>query len=246
MADDTETKPNSDKKSPLVRFGPLVLIAAAIIAFFVLDLGRFVSFSAISDNRDLLKNFVAENYIAAVALYLLIYMAVTALSLPGGAVLTVTGGFLFGNIFGTIWTVIAATIGACLIFLAARTALGDFLRQKAGNAVKRLEDGFRENAFNYLLFLRLVPAFPFFIVNIVPAFLGVPLRTYFLATLIGIIPGTFVFAQVGEGLDSIFAAGDTPDLSNVLTLDILLALIGLAVLALLPIVIKAVRGKRNT
>lgn len=244
MAEGQAESDGSRRKGLVRRFGPLALIAVAIAAFFALDLDRFVSFSALSENRDALKAFVADNHVGAVAIFILAYTAATALSLPGGAILTVTGGFLFGNVFGTLWAVVAATAGATLVFLAARTALGDFLRDKAGSAVRRLEEGFRDNAFNYLLFLRLVPAFPFFVINLVPAFLGVPLRTYVAATLIGIIPGTFVFAQVGEGLDSVFAAGGKPDLGNVLTLDIALALTGLAVLALLPIAVKKIRGRK--
>jgi len=239
----TEPAKATRTDSPVKRYGPLLLIAAAIAVFFVLDLGRFISFDALSDNRDALKGFVAENHIAAVALYLLIYAVAVGLSLPGGTILTVTGGFLFGSIFGTIWTVMAATVGATAIFMAARSALGDSLRARTGNAIQKLEKGFQENAFNYMLFLRLVPAFPFFVVNIVPAFLNVPLRTYVITTFIGIIPGTFVFAQVGAGLDSVFAAGGTLDLNSVLTTEIILALVGLAVLALLPIAIKLLRRK---
>lgn len=227
------------------RFLPLAAIVLGMILFFAFDLQRFLSFEALRDNRDALQTFVSDNALVAVLIYIGIYTLAVALSVPGALVLTITGGFLFGNIFGTLWAVTGATIGATGIFLAARTALGDALRRKAGPSLKRMEDGFRENAFNYLLFLRLVPVFPFFIVNLVPAFLGVRASTFMAATLIGIIPGTFVFAQVGRGLDSVLASGGEPDLSTVLTADVIIALVALAVLSVLPIVVKRIRRKRT-
>ncbi len=232
-------------RSPLRRFLPLALIVLAMVLFFALDLQRFLGFDALRDNRDTLQAFVDQNAVAAVLIYIVIYSVAVALSLPGGLVLTVTGGFLFGNLLGTLWAVIGATIGATGIFLAARTALGDSLRRKAGPALRRMEDGFRKDAFNYLLFLRLVPLFPFFVVNLVPAFLGVPTHTYVVATLVGIIPGTFVFAQVGRGLDSVLATGGEPDISTVLTTDVIIALVALALLAILPVIVKRVRRNRR-
>ena len=230
-------------KSVVRRFMPLAVIVLATGLFLALDLQRFISFDTLRDNRDTLQVFVSENAVVAVLLYIAIYMVAVALSLPGGLVLTVTGGFLFGNVFGTLWAVMGATVGATGIFLAARTALGDSLRKKAGPALKRMEDGFRKDAFNYLLFLRLVPLFPFFVVNLVPAFLGVPTHTFIVATLVGIIPGTFVFAQVGRGLDSVLATGGEPDFSTVLTTDVVIALVALAVLSILPVVVKRLRRK---
>ncbi|MDF1719515.1 MAG: TVP38/TMEM64 family protein [Minwuia sp.] len=234
-----------EKKQGLQRFLPIAAIVLGMVLFFAFDLQRFLSFDALRDNRDALQAFVSENAVVAVLIYIGIYTLAVALSVPGALVLTITGGFLFGNVFGTLWAVIGATIGATGIFLAARTALGDTLRKKAGPSLKRMEDGFRENAFNYLLFLRLVPVFPFFIVNLVPAFLGVRVGTFIAATLIGIIPGTFVFAQVGRGLDSVLATGGEPDLSTVLTADVIIALVALAVLSVLPIIVKRIRRKRT-
>ena len=139
--------------------------------------------------------------------------------------------------------VIAATIGASLLFLATRSALGDFLRAKAGPWLVKLQDGFAENAFSYLLVLRLVPLFPFFVVNIVPAFLGMSLRTYVVGTLIGIIPGTAVFATFGAGLGSILDQGNTVSLAGVLTPQMIAGLVGLSVLALVPVIYKKIRRK---
>ena len=241
--DDVPEAASTSGKSVVRRFLPLAVIVLATGLFLALNLQRFLSFDTLRDNRDTLQAFVGENAVVAVLIYMAIYMVAVALSLPGGLVLTVTGGFLFGNVFGTLWAVIGATIGATGIFLAARTALGDSLRKKAGPALKRMEDGFRKDAFNYLLFLRLVPLFPFFIVNLVPAFLGVPTHTFIIATLIGIIPGTFVFAQVGRGLDSVLATGGEPDISTVLTTDVVIALVALAVLSIVPVIVKRLRRK---
>jgi uncharacterized membrane protein YdjX (TVP38/TMEM64 family) len=164
-----------------------------------------------------------------------------AFSLPGALVATLTGGFLFGTVLGGTATVVAATIGATILFIAARTAFGDLLRAKAGPAIKRMEEGFRENAFSYLLVLRLVPLFPFFLVNLAPAFLGVTLPTFVGATFIGIIPGTFVFASLGNGLGAVFDAGRTPDLGLVKEPQVILPLLALAVLALVPVLYRRLR-----
>ncbi len=164
-----------------------------------------------------------------------------AFSLPGGLVATLTGGFLFGTWLGGAATVIGATVGASILFLAAKTAFADLLRDKAGPAIARMEEGFRQNAFSYLLFLRLVPVFPFWLVNLAPAFLGVTLRTFIGATFLGIIPGTFVFASLGNGLGAIFDAGGTPDLHLLRQPQIVGPLIALAVLSLLPVFIRRFR-----
>jgi uncharacterized membrane protein YdjX (TVP38/TMEM64 family) len=186
---------------------------------------------------------VAEHAVLASILYVAIYAAVVAASLPGGAVLTVTGGFLFGSVAGTLHVVVAATLGATLLFLIARTTFGDALRAKAGPFLKKMEAGFQENAFNYLLVLRLIPLFPFFIVNLVPAFLGVPLRTYALATFIGIIPGSFVYASVGAGLGSVFDQNAAFSPAGVLTPEIVVALVGLAVLAIVPVLYRKLKAR---
>ena len=246
MTDLSATADAAPAKAGLVkRLAPLAVMAAAIGAFFALGLDQYVTFDALREHRALLTGFVAQQTLLAVALFIVVYATATALSLPGGAVLTVTGGFLFGSLGGTIWVVIAATLGATGIFLVAKTALGDTLRAKAGPALKKMEDGFRENALSYLLVLRLVPLFPFFVVNLVPAFLGVNLRTYMIGTFIGIIPGSFVFASVGAGLGSIFDAGQDFTLTGVLTSEIVTALVGLAALSLLPVVYKKVKARRT-
>ncbi|MDH3769892.1 MAG: TVP38/TMEM64 family protein [Nitrospirota bacterium] len=226
------------------RLWPLALLGLAIGTFFALDLDMYLTFEALRANRATLTTFVAEHAVWASLLYMALYAAAVAMSLPGGAVLTIAGGFLFGTVLGTVQVVIAATVGATLLFLIAKTALADFLKAKAGPFLQRMEAGFQENAFSYLLVLRLIPLFPFFIVNLVPAFLGVGLRTYVLGTFIGIIPGSFVFTSVGAGLGSLFDRSETFSPGSVLTPEIVTALVGLALLALLPVVYRKIKARR--
>ncbi|MEC9266758.1 MAG: VTT domain-containing protein [Alphaproteobacteria bacterium] len=227
------------------RLLPLFVLGGLFVGFFAAGLDRFVSLEALQAHRAELQGFVAAHAVAAVVIYMVVYALMVAASLPGATLFTVTGGLLFGSLLGTAYTVVAATIGATVIFLIARSAFGDALRQKAGRRVERLLDGFRDNAFSYLLVLRLVPLFPFFVVNVAPAFADVRLRVYVLATLIGIVPGTFVYAQVGAGFDSVIASGGTLSLSGVLTADVVLALAGLALLSLIPVAYKYWKGRRD-
>ncbi len=229
----------------LRRFVPLAVIAAAIGAAFAFGVQDYLSFDALKENRAVLTRFVADHAVLAVVAFVAAYAAATALSLPGGAVLSITGGFLFGTLFGTVWVVIGATLGAVGIFLAARTALGNALKAKAGPWLTKMEEGFKENALSYLLVLRLVPLFPFFVVNLVPAFLGVPLRTYTLGTFLGIIPGTFVYVSVGAGLGSVFEAGGDFTPGSILTPEVVTALVGLSILSLVPVVYKKITARRD-
>lgn len=205
-------------------------------------------------HRALLKQYLAENAIIAPLFYMTLYIVVVALSLPAGLVLTLTGGLLFGWFLGGLMAVFSATVGATIIFLAARSSLGEALGEKAGPWLQKLRDGFKENALSYLLFLRLVPLFPFWLVNLAPAVLGVPLGTYMLGTFIGIIPGTFAIASAGAGLDSVVAAAAHQhavcvaakgadacelkiDAGSLATKELLIAAL-LGVVALAPIAIK--------
>ena len=230
--------PDVKKKSVLQRFLPVAVLLGLAVAFFASGLDQYVSFEALREHRAFLTGFVAENLVVAILVYMAIYTTLVAASLPAGSVFTITGGFLFGSILGTGITVVAATIGATIVFLIAKGALGDSMREKAGGMIEKILEGFRQDAFSYLLVLRLVPLFPFFVVNIAPAFAGVSVRTYAVATFFGIIPGTFVFAQVGTGLGSIFDAGEEFTASNILTTEIVIALVGLAALSLIPVVYK--------
>lgn len=226
------------------RFAPVVAILAAVAGAFALGVDDYLNFDALRENREVLMSFTQNNVIAAAALFITVYALATALSLPGGAVLSIAGGFLFGSILGTAWVVLGATIGAVGIFLAARTALGDFLKAKAGPWLKKMEAGFQDNALSYLLVLRLVPLFPFVVVNLVPAFLGVKLRIFVLATFVGIIPGSFVFASIGAGLGSVFDRGDSFSPANALTPEVIVALVGLSVLSVIPVAYKKIKARR--
>jgi uncharacterized membrane protein YdjX (TVP38/TMEM64 family) len=217
------------------RLAPLAAIAAGFVLFFAFGLHRHVTFETLRDSRAALSAWVAAHEALAPLLYILAYAVVVACSLPVGLLATPIGGFLFGTLLGGTYAVIGATIGATALFLAARSALGELLRAKAGGALARFEAGFRENAFAYLLVLRLIPLFPFFLVNLAPAFLGVPLATFVAATFVGIIPATFVYASVGAGLGAVFDAGAEPDFGIVLTPPVLGPLLGLALLALAPV-----------
>jgi uncharacterized membrane protein YdjX (TVP38/TMEM64 family) len=227
----------------LRRAAPLLVLLAGLGAFFALGLQRYLSFEALARHRGILLAWVADHRVAAPLAFIAAYAVGVAVSVPGAIWFTIAGGFLFGTIAGGAYAVAAATLGATALFLAARSAFCDLLRAHAGSALQRMEEGFRRDAFHYLLVLRLVPLFPFFVVNLVPAFLGVRLTTYVLATVIGIIPATFVFASVGNGLGAVFdAGGEKPHL---LTLPVLLPLLGLAALALIPVVYRTVKRRQG-
>jgi uncharacterized membrane protein YdjX (TVP38/TMEM64 family) len=238
-------------EKPLTRFLPIALIAVALALAFAFRLHEWVSLETLHARGRELDAFVAENLFAALALYILIYIAAVTVSLPGASILTMSGGFLFGTWAGGAAAWIAATIGATLIFLAARTAFADMLRAQAGSWLERLREGFRSNAFTYLLVLRLTPVAPFWIVNVAPAFFDVRLRDYVLATLLGMIPGAFVYAAVGAGLHAALAAGLDADPSEAAREifaqpAIYGPIIGLIVLALIPIAVKALRRRPAT
>jgi uncharacterized membrane protein YdjX (TVP38/TMEM64 family) len=227
----------------LRRLLPLLVVLAAGLA--ALSLQDQFSIEVLREHRATLNAFVTEQAVLAAAAFIALYAATTLLSLPVGAVLTIAGGFLFGVTLGTLYVVIGATVGATAIFLVARGALGDLFRAKAGPFIQRMEAGFRENAFSYMLVLRLIPLFPFFIVNLVPAFLGVSLRSYVLGTLIGIVPGTLVFNLAGAGLGSIFDRGGAFTVESVLSPQIVAGLVGLSLLSLLPVAYKRLKTRRQ-
>jgi uncharacterized membrane protein YdjX (TVP38/TMEM64 family) len=223
------------------RLVPLGMLVAAGAVFVILGGHRYLAFSALAANRAWLCGLAARWGCAAALAYIAAYAAVVALSVPGGAIMTIAGGFLFGTWIGGLCAVIGATAGAACIFLAARAGLGGLAR-RGGPALGKLEAGFRADAFNYLLFLRLIPLFPFWLVNLVPALAGVGLPTFLLATFIGIIPGTFVYASLGNGLGEVV---EQPDLGIVFHPSVLGPIIGLALLALIPVWYKRRHRKQN-
>jgi uncharacterized membrane protein YdjX (TVP38/TMEM64 family) len=236
MADDTSPRRLVSAR----RLLPLGVLVTAWIAFMLAGGYRYLTFSALAQNRDWLCGLVQQWGILSGFVYIVVYATLVALSVPGAVILTIAGGFLFGTWVGGLCAVIGATVGATAIFLAARGGLGG-LAQRAGRFVGKLEAGFREDAFNYLLVLRLVPIFPFWLVNLVPALVGVRLPTYVLATFLGILPGTFVFASLGNGLGSLV---EEPDLAIIFKPSLLVPIVGLALLALVPVGYKHWRGKK--
>jgi uncharacterized membrane protein YdjX (TVP38/TMEM64 family) len=228
--------PMADQTSPqraasIRRLVPLGLLVAVWVAFMLAGGYRYLTLPALAENREWLSGLVQRWGLVAAIFYIAVYGLLVALSVPGGAILTIAGGFLFGTWLGAACAVVGATLGATGIFLAARAGLGGFVR-RAGPLVSKLEAGFRAEAFNYLLVLRLVPIFPFWLVNLVPALVGVKLRTYVLATALGIVPATVIFASLGNGLGAVV---DEPDLGIALRPSVLLPIVGLALLALVPV-----------
>ena len=244
MNGDPGTK-TGNKGLSLRRGLPLLVLLSGLALFFILGLHRYLSFEVLSEHRDWLNAQIERYGILAGLVFTVIYAVAIALSVPGGAVLTIAGGFLFGTLATTAYVMVGATLGAVVLFLAARSALFDMLHAKAGPSLLKMEQGFKDNALSYLLVLRLIPLFPFWLVNLVPALLGVPLKTYVIGTALGIIPGTFVFASVGNGLGTLLDKGATPGLSVFFDAQVLTPIVGLAVLSLLPVFYKMVKARRG-
>lgn len=226
-----------------LRLLPVIVLVIAAIVFFGFDLHRHLTFDALRANRAHLLAWIEGNFFIAAAAFVAIYAMGVVFVPPSGSAMTVAGGFLFGTLVGTICVVIGATIGATVLFLAAKLSVADFLRERAGAGIRKMEAGFRENELSYMLVLRLIPLFPFWLVNLAPAFLGVRLRTFVIGTFFGIIPGTAVYAVFGAGLGGVFDANQKISLEGVVTPEILAGLIGLGLLSLLPVLYKRYKGK---
>ena len=228
------------------RYLPILVIMAGLAAGYAAGLHRYLSLSVLAERRDSLVAFVDGHFLLSLAVYFILYVLAVAFSFPAASVLTIFGGFLFGWLTGGILTAFAATIGATAVFLAA---FGDVLRRKAGGFLDRLADGFKQDALSYLFALRLAPVFPFFVVNIAPAFFGVPLRTYLIATFFGILPGTFAYSGLGQGVDSVLVAaadaGRDIEIGDLVTPQITIAFVVLALVAAIPPVLRRLRGVRT-
>lgn len=237
-------EPGQPRPKGLKRYIPVAVVFLAITIFFVGGFQDLLSFDTLVQNRADILAWTKANQILAVAVYMVVYAVVVGLSLPGGMVLTLAGGFVFGGWLAGGYVVLAATVGAMLIFLGARYAFADLCHARAGTSLSKMEHGFRENAFSYLLFLRLVPVFPFWLVNLVPALLDVRLSTYAVATFLGIIPGTFVFAHVGAGMGSLLESGERPEpVEALMQPEVLFPVLALAALSLVPVAYKKLKGK---
>lgn len=214
--------------------------------FFYYDLHQYLNFETLKTYREQILEYKSQHTALFILIYTLGYIAVVAFSIPGATIMTLLSGFVFGLLLGTLVVVLSATIGAVIIFLAVQLALRDWVAQKAGKWITMMADGFKKNDFSYLLFLRLVPLFPFWLVNIVPAFLGVSLRTYTIATFIGIMPGTAVYVWVGSGLGYILDANESPNVAIIFDPKVLMPLIALGLLSLLPVLHRFMKARRQS
>jgi uncharacterized membrane protein YdjX (TVP38/TMEM64 family) len=217
----------------------VLVIAVAVGAFFYFDLGRFLSLTALKDNRDSLLAFTDANFVLAMAIFVGAYAMVAGLSLPGAVILTLAGGFLFGAGWATVFVNVGATTGATVAFLTARYLLRDTVEQKFGKWLGPFQEGFAKNAFSYLLTMRLIPLFPFFVVNLVSGLTRVSVGTYVAATALGIIPGSFVYAYAGRQL------GTVNSLKEIASPNVIAAFVLLGLLALVPVIYKKYMAKSS-
>lgn len=238
---------NAKPKPAWRRFLPILIIAGGLGAGYAAGLQDYLSLNVLAEKRTQLAEFVEANFAVSLASYFVVYVLAVAFSFPAASVLTIFGGFLFGWLIGGTVTAVAATLGATAVFLAAKTAFGDALRKKAGPFVDRMATGFEKDVLSYLFVLRLAPVFPFFIVNIAPAFFKVPLRSYLIATFFGILPGTYAYSWLGEGVDSVIvsaaAAGHEISVGDLVTPQITAAFAALAFVAAIPPIVRWLRRK---
>ncbi len=213
----------------------LALFAGGFAAFFMLGGDQYLNLETIKENRAALLDYTENHFVFMVVLSMVVYTLSTALSIPGAVILSLVVGFLFGRWTGTAIILFSATLGATLVFLAARYLFADMVQRRLGPMMQKLVAGFHRDAFHYLLFLRLVPVFPFWLVNLAPAFTPIRTRTYFLATAIGIAPGSFVFANLGQSL------GRIDNLDELLSRETLAALVLLGLFALVPVLYRRFR-----
>jgi uncharacterized membrane protein YdjX (TVP38/TMEM64 family) len=235
---------NAMNVSTLRRFLPVAILLLGLVGFLLSGLQRHISFETIRHHHAELTAWVSANRAPAAILFVLGYALAVSFSLPAGALLTALSGFLFGIWLGSTLSVVAGTIGAALVFLAARSAFYDLFHARAGPALNRLEEGFSRDSFAYLMFLRLVPIFPFWLVNIVPALLGMRLDRFTFATMVGIVPGAVIFASLGSSFGMLIDRGEAPDLKVIFQPHILLPLLGLAVLSLAPVIYTRLRDRK--
>ena len=240
-----------------LRLWPVAVLGLGLVALYAAGLGNYLTLDFIIREHAALAAFVTDHLALAILTYVTLYMVAVAVSFPGASLITIAGGYLFGAVLGTGLTVLAATVGATVIFLAARTSFGTFLREKVDRFAGRFAKGFEANAFSYLFLLRLVPLFPFWLINIVPALFNVSVRTYVIATAFGIIPGTLAYVLLGDGLGSTIntleardpgcAAAGTCDIGPglLLTPGPLIAMAALCVVALIPLVVKKLRARQG-
>jgi uncharacterized membrane protein YdjX (TVP38/TMEM64 family) len=238
---DSDTDSMPPNRRHWLRFAPISLLAAgAVLACFLAS--DYLSMAAISENREALVGWRDRNIVSAGLAYAAIYIIAVAFSVPGAIWLTMAGGFLFGTVMAAGLTIISATIGATLIFLAARSSLGAMLHERAGPWLRRVDDEVEKGEISFLLVMRLIPIIPFFIANLAPAFVNVRLGNFIWTTFVGIAPATAVISSVGAGLGEALDQGGVPDIGVVFEPYVLLPLLGLAALAALPVILRKLRG----
>ena len=225
------------------RFGPLLLVVAILVAAWASGLTRDLSLHALHARRLALEAAVHAHPLLALGAYVGAYTAVVALSLPAALVMTLTGGLLFGPWIGGLAATVSCTIGSAIIFLVCRTAVGDALRKRAGSTIARIEEGVRRDAFSYVVVLRLVPVMPFWLANLALGFVDIPLGVFVAASFLGILPVSLVYAGLGANLNLLFARHERPDLHLVLKPEVFLPLVGLALLAIAPILARRLRRR---
>jgi uncharacterized membrane protein YdjX (TVP38/TMEM64 family) len=245
------TTVNEPEKSPakakivVKRFLPLLVIIAGLALGYAFGLQNYFSLTFLSEQREYLQNFAANNYVLSIVGFFAIYTLAVSFSFPAASVLSIFAGFLFGWFVGGLIVVCGATLGATILFWAAKSSFGGSLRAKLGGSAASFAEGFAKDAFGYLLVLRIAPIFPFFLINIAPALFNVKTRDYVLATFLGIIPGTFAYTWLGEGVGSILdvakANGTTPSVRDLVTPEITVAFAAIAVVAAIPLIIKRFR-----
>lgn len=223
----------------------LFILLSLLLIFFIFGWNNYLNFQSLKVNSHLLLSWANNNYGFVVITFILIYIVATAISVPGAIFLTLLGGFLFGPLFGSILVILSATIGASLVFFAFSMSIGEKLSMSVNPWVSRMRLGFKKHAFSYLLVLRLIPIFPFWVVNIVPALLNVGFKTYIGATFLGIIPGSIIYVFVGNGLKYIVATDKTPNLKIIFEPMVFLPLLGLALLSLIPMLYKMFFERRD-
>lgn len=229
--------------SILVKLWPVYLIAAVMVGAWQLGVFQYLSLETLREQQVVLQEFVSNNLVLSVAIFVSVYAAATLFMLPGALWITIAGGFLFGLVGGSLATIAGATTGASLLFFAARTSIGSALRERAGPFMAKMEAGFNENPFSYMFALRLLPVVPFPVANIAPALLGAKYREYAITTACGIIPGVVAYTWVGSGLGATFAAGEDPNLAIIAT-NMLPALAALGIVALIPVAYKKISGRK--
>lgn len=227
------------------RFLPLVIVAAGLGFGYAFGLQNYFTLQYLSEQRGTLEAYVGEHYFLATAAFFSVYTIAVAFSFPAASILTIFGGFLFGWLIGGTLVLFSATLGATLLFLAAKSSFGGFLRDKLAGSAAGFADGFAKDAFSYLLILRIAPIFPFFVINIAPALFDIKTRDYVLATFLGIIPGVYAYTWLGEGVGSVLeaakASGAAPSVGDLVTPQITIAFIAIAVVSAIPVVIKRFR-----